>query len=100
MRHNLPTVPIFRDTPTGGQIEELALRVVVELPNWELHVIGTAAVIGSHLALTAKHVLSEAMKWLTTKTHEKMQVEVAGGCLQLLQVLPGPIYRFWRVVTA
>jgi Trypsin-like peptidase domain len=100
MRHNLPTVPIFRDTPAGSQIEELALRVVVELPNWELHVIGTATVIGGHLALTARHVLSDAMKWLTTKINEKREVEAGGGCLQLLQVLPGPIYRFWRVVSA
>ena len=32
MKHNLPKVPIFNDTPPGGAIEEVALRVVVELP--------------------------------------------------------------------
>ena len=100
MRHNLPTVPIFRDTPAGGQIEELALRVVVELPNWELRIIGTATLIGTHLALTAKHVLSEAMKSFRTKSTPGGKIEVEGGSLQLLQILPGPIYRFWKVMTA
>src|SRR5882762_7392041 len=99
MRHNLPTVPIFRDTPAGGQIEEVALRVVVELPNWELHVIGTATIIGTHLALTARHVLNDALKWFKTKK-VLGKTEVEGGSLQLLQVLPGPIYRFWKVMSA
>ena len=99
MRHNLPTVPIFRDAPAGGQIEEVALRVVVELPNWELHIIGTATLIGTHLALTAKHVLADALKWCKTESASG-KIEVDGGQVQLLQVLPGPIYRFWSVKSA
>ena len=98
MRHNLPTVPIFRDTPNGSQIEELVLRVVVELPNWELHIIGTATLIGTHLALTAKHVLADALKLCNTKS-ESGKTEVKVGEIKLLQVLPGPIYRFWNVKT-
>lgn len=99
MRHNLPSVPIFRDTPAGGRIEEVALRVVVELPEWELHIVGTATVISAHLALTAKHVVDEAMKCFRTKS-VLGEIEAEGGCLQLLQVLPGPSYRFWRVASA
>ena len=100
MRHNLPTVPIFRDTPAGGQIEEVALRVVVELPNWELLIIGTATLIGTHLAITARHVLDEAMKSFKTNSTPGGKIGAEGGVLQLLQILPGPIYRFWRVMTA
>src|ERR1700676_153180 len=99
MRHNLPSVPIFRDTPAGSLIEEVALRVVVELPEWDLHIVGTATVIGGHLALTARHVIEEAMKCFKTKS-VLGKIGAEGGCLQLLQVLPGPIYRFWRVVSA
>jgi hypothetical protein len=49
--HNLPTVPILRDTDPGGLMEEFSLRVLVELPDWEMRVVGTATIIGSFLAL-------------------------------------------------
>src|SRR5258706_13374187 len=100
MRHNLPTIAIFRDTSAGGPIEEVALRVVVELPNWELRIIGTATLVGSYVALTAKHVIGEAMKSFTTKPASGGKFEAEGGAIQLLQILPGPIYRFWQVMTA
>jgi Trypsin len=100
MKHNLPTVPIFRDTSPGGQMEELALRVIVELPGWEMHVIGTATVIGSYLALTAKHVVTASLNYCKTKTTTSREAAVEDGELKLLQVLPGPIYRFWAVEKA
>src|SRR6266436_8842591 len=57
MRHNLPPTPAFRDSPPTEPIQEIALRVVVELPEWKFYVIGTATLIGGHLAVTAKHVI-------------------------------------------
>lgn len=100
MRHNLPTVPIFRDTQPGGQIEEFALRVIVELPDWGMHVVGTATVIGNHLALTARHVVTASLNYCKRKTATSGETEVERGELKLLQVLPGPIYRFWAVSRA
>jgi len=81
-------------------MEELALRVIVELPDWEMHVIGTATVIGSYLALTAKHVVTASLNYCKTKTTTSGETVVEGGELKLLQVLPGPIYRFWAVSKA
>jgi hypothetical protein len=99
MKHNLPTLPIFRDTPPGGQIEELALRVLVELPGWEIHIIGTATLIGAHLALTAKHVIEASSRWFNAIKQPTGNTEMSGGSLRLLQVLPGPVYRFWNVAS-
>lgn len=97
MPHNLPTVPIFRDTPPGGAIEQVAMRVLVAFPNWELHMLGTACLISSYLGLTARHVIDAALK-MSSITTVGNHLEVSRGQLQLLQVLPGPNYRFWNVV--
>jgi hypothetical protein len=45
MRHNLPPTPAFQDMLPTDPIQEVALRVIVELPGWEMHVIGTAVLI-------------------------------------------------------
>jgi Trypsin-like peptidase domain len=96
VKHNLPKVPIFNDTPPGGPIEEVTLRVVVELPGWQYRVIGTATLIGSYLALTARHVIDEASKFFQ---REKIAggEEQSGASLRLFQALPGPTYRIWNV---
>jgi hypothetical protein len=99
MKHNLPDVPIFRDTPPGGQIESIALRVLVELPDWEFHVIGTATLIGGSLALTARHVVEASMKFVTSQ-RTPGNILVERGSLKLLQVLAGPVYRMFNVVRA
>jgi len=99
MKHNLPIVPIFHDTPPGGPTEEVALRVLVELPDWEFQVVGTATLIGTHLALTAKHVVDYASKFFQIKKMSGGH-ELSGASLRLLQVLPGLKYRYWNVDTA
>lgn len=99
MPHNVPSLPFFRDSLPTDQIQELALRVVVELPNWELHVIGTATLIGAHLAITAKHVLDYAAARFGGKRTQR-GIEVDGYSLRLIQVLPGPVYRIWNVFRA
>jgi hypothetical protein len=95
----LPPTPAFRDSSSTDPIQELALRVVVELPGWEMHVIGTATLIGAHLAITAKHVLEDVIRRFGAKQAEKV-IKVEGYSLRLYQVLPGPVYRIWNVVRA
>jgi hypothetical protein len=98
MLHNIPSVPFFRDSRATDPIQEIALRVVVELPNWELHVIGTATLIGVNLALTARHVLEYANRTFGAKrTQQGVEVPFS---LRLYQVLPGPVYRIWNVIRA
>jgi len=73
--------------------------VVVELPGWDLHVIGTATLIAGHLAVTAKHVLDAVVGKFGANEGPK-GIEVDGYSLRLYQVLPGPVYRVWNVLQA
>jgi hypothetical protein len=99
MPHNIPSVPFFRDSRPTDPIQEFALRVVVEMPNWELHVIGTATLIGVNLALTAKHVVDYANRTFGAKRTQQ-GIEGDAFSLRLYQVLPGPVYRIWNVFRA
>jgi hypothetical protein len=87
MRHNLPPTPAFHNSHPTDPIQEIALRVIVELPGWQYYVVGTATLIGGHLAVTAKHVLQEAMKFGAKKVADGF--EVSGHSLRLFQ--PGSI---------
>lgn len=100
MRHNLPPIPAFRDASPTDPIQEIALRVVVERPGWEMHVIGTATLIGGFLAITAKHVIDAVIGMFGARQQGPRQIEVEGYSLRLYQVLPGPIYRVWNVFRA
>lgn len=62
MRHNLPPVPNFHDALPSDPIQEIALRVVVELPGWQFFAMGTAVLIAKNLAITANHVLDAAIR--------------------------------------
>jgi hypothetical protein len=97
--HNLPETPAFRDEPSDSPISEFALRVVVECPGWNLYVVGTATLICAHLAITARHVLDHAVRTFGSKVLGR-KVEIERFELKLYQILPGPVYRLWRVVTA
>lgn len=98
MRHNLPATPAFRDSPPTDPIQEIALRVIVELPEWRFYVIGTATLIGCHLAITARHVIEDISKRFGATPIPGGQVD--GYCVRLYQVLPGPVYRIWNVSRA
>lgn len=100
MPHNLPPVPAFRDSPKTDPIQEIALRVVVELPEWEFHVIGTATLIGGFLAVTARHVLYEIHRRFGGAKRVADRIEISGYSIRLYQVLPGPVYRIWNVAKA
>lgn len=99
MRHSLPPTPAFRDSPATDPIQEIALRVIAELSESKMYVLGTAVWIGGHLAVTAKHVLEAPIKRFGAIRTSK-GLEVAGHSIRLLQVLPGPVYRVWNVSRA
>jgi hypothetical protein len=98
--HNLPPTPAFRDERPDSPISEFALRVVVELPNWQLFVVGTATIIAGHLAVTALHVLDHVLRTYGATQKDDINLEISGYELKLYQVLRGPGYRIWRVVAA
>jgi Trypsin-like peptidase domain len=99
--HNLPDTPAFIDARPDDPISEFALRVVIERPNWNLVVVGTATMVTGHLAVTARHVLEYAMQTFGFKAHSPTEATVDGFEIKLYQILPrGPIYRIWSVVTA
>lgn len=101
MMHNLPSTPIFHNAQPNDPIQEIALRFVVQLESGEMYAIGTACLIGGHLAITAKHVLEHAFqRFGTTRTTGPKRAEVNGYSIRLIQVLPGPIYNFWTVSKA
>jgi hypothetical protein len=99
MRHNLPPTPAFRESPAVDAAQEIALRVIVELPEWRFYQIGTAVLIAGNAAVTARHVLEEPFHRFGAMQTDNA-IEVTKYSLQLLQVLPGPIYRFWNVSRA
>jgi len=90
-------VPFFRDSPPGGAIEQIAVRVLVKFPDWEIHILGTGCLICGHLALTARHVIDAGLR-MCSATQNGNVLTVSHGQIQLLQVLSGPIYRFWNVM--
>lgn len=99
MVHNLPETPAFRDERADSPISEIALRVVVECPEWKLSVVGTATMICGHLAITARHVLDYVIRTYGAKVKGR-EVEIEGYELKLYQVMPGPVYRIWRICSA
>ena len=99
MRHNLPPTPAFRDSPATDAAQEIALRVLVEFPGWQFYQLGTAVLIGSHLAITAKHVLDDPIRRFGS-TQTAQGREISGYSIRLLQVLSGPTYRMWNVSRA
>ncbi|GAQ31618.1 hypothetical protein K6V18_00010 [Ralstonia insidiosa] len=89
-------VPQPPDTP----VSELALRVLVEFADGDAHVIGTATLIATHLALTAQHVVDDI---LTRFGHGELKdnaADVTEYSIRLYQVLPGGHYAIWNVYTA
>jgi hypothetical protein len=101
MKHNLPTTPLFHDAQTNDPIQEIALRFVVELENGEMYAVGTACLIGGHLAITARHVLEHAVeRFGTARKSASGTLEVSGYSIRLIQVLPGPTYNIWNVSKA
>ena len=68
------------------RFKKIALRVVVELPNWEFHMIGTAVFIAGNLAVTARHVLEAVIRNFGVSKTEGVS-EVSEYSLRLYQVI-------------
>jgi hypothetical protein len=103
--HSLPvSLPAFGEHTGISPISEVALRVVVGLEGWELHVVGTATVICGHVAITARHVLDYVVRKFgarsKTNTNSNPDEYKIDYELKLYQVLPGPVYRIWKVYYA
>ncbi|HEX4409015.1 MAG TPA: hypothetical protein VH206_09595 [Xanthobacteraceae bacterium] len=98
--HNFPPTAAFRDESPDSPITEFALRVVVELPNWQFFVVGTATIISGYLAVTALHVFDHVVRTFGATLKDEKNAEISGYEIKLYQVVPGPAYRIWRVVAA
>jgi hypothetical protein len=98
--HTLPPTSSFRDERVDSPITELALRVIVERPEWDFTVVGTATLIAPYLAITARHVLDHVIRTFGVKALSTNRAVIDGYEIALWQVLPGPSYRVFKVVTA
>jgi hypothetical protein len=84
MIHNLPSTPAFRDSPGVDAAQEIALRVIVELPEWQFYQLGTAVLIAGHVAVTARHVLEEPFRRFGARQTTN-GIEVTKYSVRLLQ---------------
>ena len=102
----LSTFPVdkpFERLDPAMPIAELVLRLVVDLDSDTPRVVGSATVLCGHLLVTAKYVL-ESIPGLhgarsAGSTSPTAGIAVGRG-LAAVQVLPGPEYVIWDVVSA
>jgi len=84
-------------------IGELVLRLVVDLYSDAPLVVGSATVLCGHLLVTAKHVLEFIPQLHDARSRNSTSptagIAVAQG-LAAVQVVPGPAYVIWDVVSA
>jgi hypothetical protein len=92
--------PTFVSQTPDTPISEFALRVLVEFEGGETHVIGTATIIAGHLAITARHVLEEIIERFGAAETRVHEFEVTRYAIRLYQIMPGPEYVIWNVLTA
>jgi Trypsin-like peptidase domain len=96
----LTTAPTFLRQSADSPIGEFALRLLVEFPGGETHVIGTATVVTGHLVLTARHNLEDVVRRFGATERSAANLEVTDYALRLIQILPGPRTAIWNVCTA
>lgn len=106
MRPRLSTFPIakpFERIEPDAPIAELVLRLVVDFYSDSPVVIGSATVLCGHLLVTAKHVLTSKPVLDSSRRVDRDSpqgnIQVNGG-LAAVQILPGPEYVVWDVVSA
>ena len=106
MRPRLSTFPVdkpFERLEPDAPISEFVFRLVVDLYSGDPVVVGSATLFCGHLLLTVKHVVT-ARQVLDGSQHvnsasPEVTTLVERG-LTAVQVLPGPEYVFWDVVSA
>ena len=91
--------PTFVRQPLDTPMKEVALRVLVELPDGETHVIGTATIVSGFLAVTARHVIDGIIERFGAANGER-GFEISHYAVRLYQTLPGPRYLVWNVAAA
>lgn len=91
--------PTFVLQPTDTPVSEFALRVLVEFERGETHVIGTAAMIASNLAVTAGHVIDDILVRFGQGQLDGGKPVISGYAIRLYQIMPGPEYVVWQVFT-
>ena len=106
MRPRLSTFPIdkpFERLEPATPIAEVVLRLVVDFYSEAPLVIGSATVLCGHLLVTAKHVLASVPGLDAAGSGDSMSpaadIAVDRG-LAAVQVLPGPKYVIWDVVSS
>jgi len=97
---SFPNTPTFVRQASDTPISEFALRVLVEFEGGKTHVIGTATVIAGNLAITAGHNLEDITTRFGSAGTSERGFEVTKYAVRLYQILPGPEYVIWNVVTA
>jgi hypothetical protein len=95
-----PKGPSFVRQPADTNISEIALRLLVEFPGGETHIVGTALLIGPRLAVTARHNLDDIIERFGAKTVSEKTAVVQEYAVRLYQILPGPQYNIWNVSSA
>ena len=106
MRPRLSTFPVdkpFERLEPDAPISEVVLRLVVDFYSDAPVVVGTATILCPHLLVTARHVLTsrpflEAYR-PPNPTSSDLDPHFDRG-LSAVQVLPGPEYVVWDVVSA
>ena len=106
VRPRLSTFPVdkpFERLEPDAPISEFVFRLVVDLYSGDPVVVGSATLFCGHLLLTVKHVVT-ARQVLDGSQHvnsasPEVTTLVERG-LTAVQVLPGPEYVFWDVVSA
>lgn len=95
----LTTDPTFVRQAPDSPIGEVAVKLVVQFPSGETHVIGTATIITGFLAVTARHNLIDVVERFGAQ-QDTNALEVTDYALRLIQVLSGPRYAIWEVRSA
>jgi hypothetical protein len=85
----------FEQQDAATSLSEIGLRVVANLFSDSPRVVGSAAMIGGLLAVTARHVVEDL-----PRTALPNGVAEIGTTLSLLQIVPGPDYVVWEVIDA
>lgn len=106
MRPRLSTFPIdkpFVRLEPDAPISEMVLRLVVGFYSDAPVVLGTATILCRHLLVTARHVLTDRAVLASTHSVDPGSSGAATRVnrgLAAVQVLPGPEYVIWEVVSA
>ena len=106
MRPRLSTFPIdkpFERLEPDAQVSEVVLRLVVDFYSDAPIVVGTATILCRHLLVTARHVLANRTLLAGTRSVDPASLGAVTSLdhsLAAVQVLPGPEYVIWDVVSA